>query len=109
MKYDKFRYEQEKKEKIKKQSQKAKELKQVRISIRIAEHDLQIKADLVKKFLTKGHPVEIMLYLKGREKINKEWANQKLNEFLTKIDIPYQVTLKTKETGLGLITQIIKK
>ena len=109
MDFDKYRYQEEKKYKKQRAQQKGQELKQVQISVRAAKHDLDIKAEKVNEFLGEGHLVEIQLVLRGREKGNKEWALQKLNEFLTFIRTPYKVTMESRPGGRGFITQIAKK
>lgn len=107
--YDKFRYQKEKELKKQKASQKASELKQVQISARAAKNDLETKAKKLIEFLNEGHKAEILLVLRGREKYNREWAKQKLNEFLQIINIEYKITMEPKFAGKGLIMQIAKK
>ncbi len=107
--FDKFRYQQGKEEKKQKTAQKAKELKQVQISPRAAENDLRIKAELAEEFLNKGHKVQINLFLRGREKGNKDWNNERMKTFLAMIKIPYQITMSSRPGGRGLVTQIAKK
>ena len=108
MSYDKFRYQEEKKEKKQKAQQKSQELKQVRISVRAAKHDLEIKAGLVNKFLDQGHVVEIQLMLRGREKANKGWAREKLEEFLKTITPEHKIIMEPKYFGKGFNVQVIK-
>lgn len=108
--FDKFRYQKEKE--FKKQQlvqKKTAELKHIRISPRASQHDLRIKANLVEKFLQAGHKVEINLFLRGREKGNKDWGLLKLKEFLKIINISHKVTLEPKFVGRGFVTQIIKQ
>mgnify|MGYP001559016617 CR=1 FL=1 len=107
--FDKFRYQQGKEEKKQKQIQKAKELKGVRISPRAAKHDLEVKVNRVEKFLAEGHKVEINLFLRGREKGNKAWGLQKLNEFMRMIKIPHIVTMAPRPGGRGFVAQIANK
>jgi len=107
--FDKFRYQQEKEEKKKRLTQKTKDLKQVRITPRAGKNDLLVKIRRVEEFLGEGHKVEINLFLRGREKGNKDWGLQKLKEFLEMITVPYQVTLAPKPGGRGFITQVTKK
>jgi len=109
MSFDKFRYQEEKKLKKQKAQQKTQELKQVRISARAAEHDLQIKAEKVNEFLQEGHIVEIQLFLRGREKANKDWAKQKLYDFLKIINPEHKVLLEPKYGGRGFNAQVAKK
>ncbi len=107
--FDKWRYQQEKEEKKASRAQKQKELKQVRISPRIAQNDLIIKARQAEKFLAEGHKVEIDLHLRGREKANKEWALKKIREFAQMINVPYQTTMEPKQGGRGYVMQITRK
>ena len=107
--FDKFRFQKEKELKKQKSSQKTGELKGIRVSPRAAKNDLDIKARLVEKFLSKGNNVEIMFQLKGREKANRDWAKQKLNEFLKTIIIEYKVVSEPKFGGRGMTMQIVKK
>lgn len=107
--YDKFRYREEKEARKQRHAQKAKELKQVRITPRAATNDLGVKLKNVEKFLADGHKVEIGIYLRGREKGNKAWALQKLNEFIAMIQSPFEKTMEPRAGGRGFITQIVSK
>lgn len=107
--FDKFRYQEEKEEKRREQTQKAKEMKQVRISPRTALNDLKLKMNKAEEFLKNGHKVEINLILRGREKGNKEWGLKKLNEFLALITFPHIVVMGPKLGGRGYVTQLAKK
>ena len=107
--FDKFRYQKEKEFKKQRLAQKAKELKHVRITPRAALNDLEVKVRKAEEFLSEGHKVEINLYLRGREKGNKEWGLRKLDEFLKMIKIPHQVTMEPKWGMRGFTSQITKK
>lgn len=109
MSFDKYRYELEKKTKLEHKAQKGAELKQIQISAREAIHDLQRKVDQLVKFMEEGHPIEIALWLRGREKYNKDWARQKINDFLKMITIEHKVIQEPKFGGRGMTAQITKK
>ncbi len=109
MSFDKYRYQEEKKNKKQRAQQKTQELKQVKISVKEATHDLQVKCGRVIKFLEEGHKVEIMMVLRGREKANKDWAKQKLADFLNTIEFEYKVLMEIKYTGRGFAAQIAPK
>ena len=109
MSFDKYRYEKSKQEKKERQAQKGTNLKQVQITARAAAHDLMVKVRQLEKFLEEGHPVEINLFLKGREKYNKEWARQKLDQFLTMIPAEYKRLTEPRFGGRGMTMQIVKK
>ena len=108
MSFDKYRYEMEKAAKKERQAQKNQGVKRVQISARMAEHDLQVKITQLEKFLNDGHSVEVYVRLKGREKYNKPWASQKLDEFLKMIKIEYKM-LGVPRFTQGLSVQIVKK
>ena len=108
--YDKFRYQKEKEFKKEEQA-KAKgrdDMKQVRIGVGSARNDLLIRAKQIDEFLKGGYKVEILLKLRGREKANKEWALEKLNEFLELITETFHITSSPKPGGRGFTVQISK-
>ncbi|CAM4373225.1 translation initiation factor IF-3 [Saccharibacillus endophyticus] len=67
MDYGKFRYEQQKKEKEARKNQKIVELKEVRFSANIEEHDYHTKLRNVVKFLEAGDKVKCSVRFRGRE------------------------------------------
>ena len=109
MSFDKYRYQEEKKLKKQRAQQKTQEFKQVQIGIKTAKHDSEIKAGKVNEFLAEGHQVTIVMVLRGREKGNKDWARQKLEEFLKTISVPYKVVMEPRVGGRGINVQIIKQ
>jgi len=108
MSYDKYRYQEIKKLKKQRAGTKTQELKGVRISARAAEHDLQVKVNLVNKFLEEGHIVEIQLVLRGREKANKDWARKKLEDFLKIITPEHKIIMTPRYLGKGFNVQVAK-
>lgn len=109
MSYDKYRYEREKEEKKQRQAAKATAIKQIQISARAAQHDLQVKLKKLEEFFNEGHTVDIQMRLRGREKGNPTWAHQKLNEFLGMISQEYKVVIPPKVGGRGMYMQIAPK
>jgi translation initiation factor IF-3 len=96
--YGAYVYQKEKKERKLRKSQK--ETKEVRIGFREAEYDLKRKANLVKKFLSEGHQVQVRLFLKGREKMFTDLAEEKLKNFLNLVSelVNYKITQPLKKT-----------
>lgn len=109
MSYDKYRYEEEKRVKKERLAQKATGLKRIQISARAAQNDLLVKMRQLEKFFAEGHQVEVHLRLRGREKYNKQWALQKLEEFLKMIPVEYKTMTEPRFGGYGLSIQIVKK
>ncbi|MCC2685047.1 MAG: translation initiation factor [Paenibacillaceae bacterium] len=67
MDYGKYRYEMQKKDKEARKNQKIVELKEVRFSATIDEHDFQTKLRNVVKFLGEGDKVKLTVRFRGRE------------------------------------------
>ena len=69
--YGKFRYQREKRRKQSKQRHST-DLKEVRMSYKIGEHDFEVKLRKIQQFLKGGHRVKVSLRFRGREMIYKE-------------------------------------
>lgn len=104
--YDKYRYHLDKVQQQQKKRQKRIEVKGIRLSIRIGQHDLDFKAGQAEKFLRKGSKVKIELMMRGRERANLEFAFQIVKKFLTTIPVPFLVEQEPKRLG-GIITTVI--
>ncbi|WP_084284865.1 translation initiation factor IF-3 [Clostridium lundense] len=85
MNFGKFVYEQSKKEKEAKKKQKVTNLKEVRLSPTIEEHDIEIKANNAKKFLLAEDKVKVTVRFRGREADYSFIGEKILNLFLTKV------------------------
>jgi translation initiation factor IF-3 len=60
--------------------------KEIQLSANIFEHDLEVKARHAREFLERGHPVRVVLKLRGREKAHPELGRRQLDLFLAKLD-----------------------
>jgi translation initiation factor IF-3 len=109
MDYDKFRFEEDKRIKKERLAQKSAAMKVVQISARAAVNDLMVKVRQVEKFFAEGHPVEVNMRLRGREKRNKDFAMEKLLEFLKLLPVEYKKMSEPKFLGNGPSVQIAKK
>jgi translation initiation factor IF-3 len=67
MDYGKFKYEQAKKEREMRKSQKTSILREIRLRPKIGEHDFEAKTRSVKKLLQDGDKVKITIMFRGRE------------------------------------------
>ena len=81
MDYGKFRYEQTRREKEAKKKQRVIEIKEVRLSPNIDNNDLNTKANMARKFLTKGDKVKVTLRFRGRELAHVDNGKAILNSF----------------------------
>jgi translation initiation factor IF-3 len=67
MNYGKYKFEQSKKEKETKKKQKIVELKEIRVTPNIEEHDFNFKTKNAERFLESGHKVKMTVRFRGRE------------------------------------------
>ncbi|MEN8189934.1 MAG: translation initiation factor IF-3 [Thermodesulfobacteriota bacterium] len=67
MNYDKFRYEQKKKQQEAKKKQTQVETKEIKFRPKTEEHDLNFKIKNIKKFLKQKNKVKITMRFRGRE------------------------------------------
>ncbi len=97
---------------LKKKEKKAKahhvgELKGIRLTFSISEHDLGTRARQAEKFLKKGDKVRIEMKLRGREKAHQDFAREKIKKFVDllqqTIAIKIERELKKQPRGLTMI------
>ena len=81
MDYGKFRFEQSKKDKVAKKKQKVINVKEIRFSPKIEEHDLSVKAKNAQKFLIDGDKVKVTIRFRGREVDHAAFGQKALNRF----------------------------
>lgn len=67
MDYGKHKYEQAKREKEARKKQQTQQVKEIRLSLNIEEHDIQTKAKNAAKFLSKGDKLKVSLRFRGRQ------------------------------------------
>jgi translation initiation factor IF-3 len=70
--YGKYRYEQTKKEKKARSSQRSGLLKEVRVRPQVKDHDLEIKINQAKKFINDGDKVKVLVVFRGRQMVHPE-------------------------------------
>jgi translation initiation factor IF-3 len=78
MDYGKFRYQEEKKKKEARKNQKTIVVKEIKLSVKIAENDVAFKVKHALDFIDKGYHVKFRVFLKGREIGNPEGAKDVL-------------------------------
>jgi translation initiation factor IF-3 len=78
--YGKFKYEQARKEREAKKSQKTQTVKEMRLKPKIGEHDLEFKTRLIRNFLEDGDKVKVTVNFRGRENAHPELGRKVLEE-----------------------------
>lgn len=106
--FGKYRYEQEKKLQKSKKSQKNQEVKGIRLSVKIGQHDFDTKLQKGKSFLEKGHKLGLQLRFKGREMAHPELGKKVLSDFVTALG-EVTVEQEPKLQGRGMTMTISPK
>ena len=76
MDYGKYRYEEQRKERLAKKRQHNLSLKEIKFHANVEEHDYQTKLGHIREFLGKGHKVKISLFFRGRENAHRDLGFQ---------------------------------
>jgi len=111
MDYGKYRYDLQKKEKEarKKQKQNIVELKEIRLSTFIEEHDLMVKANNAAKFLKEGDKVKVSLRFRGRERDHVDVGQRVMQRFAEAISDAGNVERAPLLEGRSLIMILAPK
>ena len=82
MNYGKYKFEQAKREKEAKKKQKVLEVKEIRITPNIEQHDFEFKVKNARKFIEDGNKVKITVKFRGRELNYIKLGEDNLNKFI---------------------------
>ncbi|WP_142386542.1 translation initiation factor IF-3 [Bacillus sp. Marseille-P3661] len=109
MDYGKFRYEQQKKDKEARKNQKVINIKEVRLSPGIEEHDFNTKLRNAIKFLEKGDKVKASIRFKGRAITHKEIGQRVLDRLAEQCAEVATVEQKPKMEGRSMFIVLAPK
>ena len=111
--YGKFKYEQSKKERESKKTQKVSLLREVRLRPKIGSHDFDSKARAANKLLNDGNKVKVTVMFRGREITHPELGFrllQRMAESLKDIAvIDQQPSMEGRRMNLILSSTTIRK
>src|SRR5690606_20126879 len=81
----KFRYEQSRREREARKRQKVMDVKELRMSPKIDEHDLMVKFRNAERFLKDGDKVKFTVRFRGREIVHRDLARVRLEELAERL------------------------
>lgn len=90
MDFGKYKYEIAKKLKENRQRQKEVELKEIRLTLKIGDHDIEYKAKKALEFITHGDKVKVSMRLRGRENAFAENALTVFEKFAQMAEVEYE-------------------
>ncbi len=107
MDYGKYLYELKKKEKEAKKKQIGSQMKEIRFTSRIGEHDYQVKLRHIREFLEEGHRVRVSVMFRGREITHKELGKQLLDRLVEDTKDLSKVEMGPKLEGRFMVLQLV--
>ena len=102
MDYGKYKFDELKKLKDQKKNQKVAKLKEMPLSMTIDDHDLDIKAKQVCKFLADGSKVKVNIRMKGRMQGRPQVGIDIMNKFAEKCASVGQIDKKPEVNGRNI-------
>jgi len=107
MDYGKFKYQQERKQRETRKRQKTYEIKQVKMRIKIGEHDYQVKKRLAVKFLERGDKVKVTIMFLGRQRSYPELGRRLLDRLIEETKEIAEVEISPRLAGYNM-TMVLK-
>jgi translation initiation factor IF-3 len=100
MDYGKWRYQQQKKEDRSRASSRAGQLKELKLrTVKIGDHDLQIKINHAREFLKEGNKVQFTLQFRGREVAHMDLGRGLFKRVKDELQLVSKVERDTKLEG----------
>lgn len=109
MDYGKYRYEQSKRSKEARKKQKVIDVKEVRMTPKIDEHDFQVKYRRAEKFLKDGDKVKCTIRFRGREIVHSELGKQLLQRLADSLSEIAVVERPPRAEGRNMIMILAPK
>lgn len=100
--WGKFQYQKMKEQQKNRRSNKASELKQMRMGLKIGANDLDIKLRKIRGFLEAGHKVKILIVFRGREMAHKDMGFEMIDKIITLLEDVAILEQKPQMAGRNL-------
>lgn len=105
--YSKLKYQEEKERRKEKAKQKKVEIKGIRLSLRISEHDKEVRIKQAQKFLNNEDKVKLEVFLRGRERQHQDLAKEIIDKFIEKVGEAVPVVIEQPLNKLGGKLQVV--
>ncbi len=109
MDYGKYKYELAKKEKEARKNQKIINVKEVRLTPTIEDHDLNVKAKRANEFLDDGNKVKVTVRFRGRELGYTETGMEVLMRFAELTKDHGTIEKEPKMEGRNMVMYLVSK
>ena len=85
------------------------EIKQIRLGLKIGQHDLDIKLRKIREFLADGDKVRISVVYRGREMAHQEIGRQLMDSIINSLEDEAIVESKPQMAGRNLSVTVRSK
>lgn len=75
------------------------EVKGIRLTMKISDHDMLVRVKAAQKFLDKGNKVKAELRMRGREKAHPELGHKTIQRFIDQLERDVQIEQPIKRNG----------
>lgn len=108
MDFGKYLYELAKKERGSKKHASS-QIKGIRLSPKISDHDFDFKTEAARKFLEQGHKVKVAVIFRGRQITHKEFGEEVISRFAQALEDVAKVESSPKMEGARNMVLILTK
>lgn len=107
MDYGKYKYELKKQQSAKKQ--KVHPMKEIKFRPNIGEHDLNVKINHIRDFLSSGHKTRVRIFFRGREIVHSDIGHELANNIIEEVQDVGAVDSSPKLEGKNLLMVLSPK
>nr|WP_280956778.1 translation initiation factor IF-3 [Acetohalobium arabaticum] len=101
--YGKYKYEQAKKAQKAKQNQNVMNVKEVQMSVKIEEHDFNVKVNMGERFLKNKDKVKVKIKFRGREITHKDLGYDLMEDYYSELEDLAKMETKPKMEGRNML------
>ncbi len=108
--FGKFKYDQAKRERLNRKKQHTIQVKGIRLTPNINDHDLEVKARKARGFIEDGARLKVSVLFRGRMIARKELGREALDKFISFLeDIAEVESAPAMEGARNMVTQLVPK
>ena len=107
--YGKYKYELDKRAKEAKKKQHTIEIKEIKVRYKIDTHDYEVRLKNIRKFISQGNKVKIVVMLRGREMQHSNLAFDLTKRFMTDLENDVTVEKAPALEGRNVTLWVIPK
>ncbi len=107
--YGKYKYELDKRAKEAKKKQHTIEIKEIKVRYKIDTHDYEVRLKNIRKFISQGNKVKIVVMLRGREMQHSKLAFDLAQRFITDLENDVAVEKAPALEGRNVTFWVIAK